>query len=225
MLWIWCFFVTELQKQYKIRADICAIEKAVGKPQRKLRKSMLINQVVWNMSGVVWHSYNICIACVCRRIWRQLWSVALCSVTFCNSTLTKWRDNYLSRVPFFFGDADGFSICQDPSRPPFHGTRKFTTGLTACHLPIILSQINPFHPLPSYFIACFISSHLSLGLLRGLFPSCFPIKALYAPLLPCTCPVRLIVLGLVTRIMYGEGQMEWLQDPWAQVHTCHSQSS
>jgi len=41
------FFATELQNQYKIRADICAIEKAVGNPSRKkLRKTMQINQAV-----------------------------------------------------------------------------------------------------------------------------------------------------------------------------------
>ena len=54
---------------------------------------MLINQVVWNMSGVVWH--NAWSGCVRRRIWRQLWSIALCSVTFCNSTFTKCSDSYL----------------------------------------------------------------------------------------------------------------------------------
>jgi len=38
------FFGTELQKKFKLRADICAIEKAVGNPSRKkIRKCMLIN--------------------------------------------------------------------------------------------------------------------------------------------------------------------------------------
>jgi len=32
--------VTELLKQYKIRADICAIEKAVGNPSRKNTKEV-----------------------------------------------------------------------------------------------------------------------------------------------------------------------------------------
>jgi hypothetical protein len=34
------FFATELQKQYKIRANICAIEKVVGNPSRKKTKEV-----------------------------------------------------------------------------------------------------------------------------------------------------------------------------------------
>jgi hypothetical protein len=36
--------------------------------------------------------------------------------------------------------------------PAFYDTRKFNTAFTSvCHLPLILSQINPVHASPSYF--------------------------------------------------------------------------
>ena len=48
----------------------------------------------------------------------------------------------------------------------------------------ILSQFNPFQVPPSYWRSVLIlSSYLSLYLPRGLFPSNFPTKTLYTPLL------------------------------------------
>jgi hypothetical protein len=52
-----------------------------------------------------------------------------------------------------------------------------------------------------------LPSHLSLGLPSGLFPSGFPTKTLYMPLLfsmHATCPVHLILLDFITRIIEGE---------------------
>jgi hypothetical protein len=53
----------------------------------------------------------------------------------------------------------------------------------------VLSQLNPFHALclTSWISILILSSHLHLGLTRGLFPSGFPTKTLYAPLLYPTC--------------------------------------
>ena len=68
-------------------------------------------------------------------------------------------------------------------------------------------QFNP-RPHPNYWSAVLIlSSHLSLGLPSGLFPSGFPIKTQYAYLLSpirATCPAHLILLDLITRKIFGE---------------------
>jgi len=63
------------------------------------------------------------------------------------------------------------------------------------------------HPHPTSRISVLIiSSHLSLGLPSGLFPSGFPAKTLYElPLshIRATWPAHLILLGLIIRI-FGE---------------------
>ena len=60
----------------------------------------------------------------------------------------------------------------------------------------ILRQINPVSGYQSYFF----KTHLLLGLSSGLFPSDFPTKTLFAPLLfpiRATCPARIFVLDLI----------------------------
>ena len=75
-----------------------------------------------------------------------------------------------------------------------------------CPPPVpILSQINPIHapfPPPQY-----PSSRLSLGVPSCLFPSGFPTKTLYTPLLTplrATCPAYLILLDLITQTILDE---------------------
>ena len=73
----------------------------------------------------------------------------------------------------------------------------------------ILSQPNPFHTLTAHFLKIHLNIilHLCLGLPSGLFPSGFPTKTLYTPLLSPirdTCPAHLILLDFITRRVFGE---------------------
>ena len=66
--------------------------------------------------------------------------------------------------------------------PAFHGTRKFITALTSVrHLSLSwASPVQSIYPHPtSWRSILMLSTHLHLGLPSGLFPSVFPIKALY----------------------------------------------
>ena len=77
-----------------------------------------------------------------------------------------------------------------------------------CPPPVtILIQLDPVHIPTSWRSILILSSHLHLGLPSGLFPSVFPIKSLYTPLLStirATCPTHLILLYLITRTILGE---------------------
>jgi len=79
-----------------------------------------------------------------------------------------------------------------------------------CLPPVpILSQLDPVHtPHPTSWRSILIlSSHLSLGLPSGLFPSGFPTKTLYMPLLSpirSTCHTHLILLDCIIWTILGE---------------------
>ena len=74
----------------------------------------------------------------------------------------------------------------------------------------ILSQINPVHAPPhtTFWKSILpLSSHLCLGLPSCIFPSGFPTKTHYTPLLSpkcATCPTHHILLDLITQIIFGE---------------------
>ena len=80
-----------------------------------------------------------------------------------------------------------------------------------CPPPVpILSQINPVHTPTFHFPKIhqiYLSSHLHLVLPSGLFPSDFPTKTLYTPLLSpigATCPAHLILLDFINLTKFGE---------------------
>jgi len=72
---------------------------------------------------------------------------------------------------------------------------------------LILSQINSVHAPSHCQKSHLLSYYLRLGLPSGLFPSGFPIKTLYTPLLShirATCSAHLILLDLINRKILGE---------------------
>jgi hypothetical protein len=69
--------------------------------------------------------------------------------------------------------------------PAFYGTRKFITAFTrACQLSLpwasSIQSIPPHHT--SWRSVWILSSHLSVGLPSGPFPSGFPTRTQYTPL-------------------------------------------
>ena len=94
--------------------------------------------------------------------------------------------------------------------PAFYGTRRFLTALTSArHLSLSwASPIQSSYPNPTSWRSILIlSSHLSLGLPSGLFPSGFPISTLYTPLpspIRATCPAHLTLLDFTTRTILGD---------------------
>ena len=68
--------------------------------------------------------------------------------------------------------------------PAFYGTRRFITAFTSFRHPSLswASPIQSTCPQPTSWRSILIlSTHLRLGLPRGLFPSGFPTRTLYAP--------------------------------------------
>ena len=92
----------------------------------------------------------------------------------------------------------------------FYETRRFITAFTSArHLSLSwATSLQSMLPHPTSWRSILIlSSHLCLALLSALFPSCFPTKTLYTPLLyslSATCSANLILLDLITRTTLRE---------------------
>ena len=111
--------------------------------------------------------------------------------------------------------------------PSIYGILRFITALKgARHLSLswgTSTQSIPSHPT-SWRSILILSSHLSLGLPSGLFPSDLPAKTLYTPLLSlirATCPVHLILLDFITRTILGEEYRSFSSSLCSVPFPCH----
>ena len=104
--------------------------------------------------------------------------------------------------------ANQFSASQEIPRILWNAKAHYHIHKTPPTVPI-LSHINPVHALhpTSWRSILTLSSHLRPRLPSGLFPSGFPTKTLYAPLLfpiRATCPAHLIKLDLIPWTIFDE---------------------
>ena len=113
---------------------------------------------------------------------------------------TTWRRVLLEKLT-------GFQLIK--KFPAFYGTWRFIPAFTSArHLSLSWAssmQSIPPHPT-SWRSILMLSSHLRLGLPSGLFPSGFPTKTLYRPLLSptrATCLAHLILVYLISRTIFG----------------------
>ena len=109
--------------------------------------------------------------------------------------------------------------------PAFHGTPRFITELTSVR-HMSLSKASPIQSIYPHPTSCrsilILSTHLRLGLPRGLFPSGFPTKTLYTTLsspIRATCPAHLILLDFITRIILGEEYKSFSSSLCSHLHS------
>jgi hypothetical protein len=105
-------------------------------------------------------------------------------------------------------EANRFSTSQEI--PCILWNPKVHCRIHKCPPPVPVSrQLDPVHnpTSTSWRSILILSSHLRVGLPSGLFPSVFPIKTLYTPLLfpqSATWLAHLILLDFITRKIFGE---------------------
>jgi len=126
-------------------------------------------------------------------------------------SITKKQENTQLLTPWWKFRLEKLTGLQLVKRfPAYHGTRRFITALTSVrHLSLSwASPIQYIYPHPTSWRSILIlSTHLSLGLPSGFFPSGFPTKTLYTPFsspIRATCPAHHILLDFITVTILGE---------------------
>ena len=109
--------------------------------------------------------------------------------------------------------------------PTFFGTLRFITTFTNAH-HLSLSRATSIQSMPPYPTSwryfLILSSRLCLGLPIGIFPSGFPTKTLYTPLLSpicAACPAHLNLLDLITQTILCE-EYRWLSFSLCNLYEC-----
>ena len=147
----------------------------------------------------------------CYRVLHLGWRVA-CNQQYLTYLLTDLL-TYLFTYLFTYSMEQNSSweanrSAASPEIPCILWNPKVHCRIHKCPLPVpILSQHDPVHTPTSWWSILILSSHVRLGLPSGLFPSGFPTKTLYTPLLSpvrATCPAHLILLDFIARNILGE---------------------
>ena len=145
-----------------------------------------------------------------KEEWVLLSGLWFCSVhryVFRRLSLThSLTHSFIPRSRVLLHTLIGFQLVKKFSA--FYRTRRFITAFTSVRLlsQSWASSIQSVCPHPtSWRSALILSSHLSLGLPSGLFPSGFPTKTLYTPL---SSPIRpsypaQLILDFTTRSILG----------------------
>ena len=125
-------------------------------------------------------------------------------------------------------EANRFSVSQEIPRIIWNPKVHYRSH--KCPPPVpILRQLDPLltpHPT-SWRSSLILSSQLRLGLPGGFFPSGFPTKTLYTPILcpiRATCPAHLILLDFITRTILGEDYRSLSFSLCSFSHSCGTSS-
>ena len=134
--------------------------------------------------------------------WWQLHISGLCSIlTVLTYLLSPWSRALLEKLI-------GSAASQEIPQILWNSKAHYRTHKCMPPLPI-LSQLHPVPTTPptSWRSILILSSHLSLGLPNGLFPSGFPTRNLCTSLrssIRATCPTHLILLDCTNRTVLGK---------------------